>query len=121
MILADTSIWVDHFRKSDPLFAFLVSDGSIWQHPFVTGELAAGNLQPRARTIALLRSLPQGAVADDDAYYAFIDDNELGGIGIGFVDIHLLHTAVSAPGCKLWTRDRRLCEQAKRFAVAYDP
>ena len=53
MILFDTSVWVDHLRRSDPALVRLLSAGLVLVHPFVTGELACGNLQNRATILAL--------------------------------------------------------------------
>ena len=65
MILVDTSVWVDHFRRGDQPLADLLSNGRVWMHPFVRGELALGNLKPRAEILQLLSDLPQATVADE--------------------------------------------------------
>jgi predicted nucleic acid-binding protein len=58
MILVDTSVWVDPFRKSTPLLVAALEDGEVLIHPFVLGELACGNIKNRAEVLRLLRDLP---------------------------------------------------------------
>lgn len=42
MILVDTSIWIDHFRKGNNLFSDLLNQGRVVTHPLVLGELSLG-------------------------------------------------------------------------------
>jgi len=72
MILADTSVWIDHLRYGDTLLARLLNNGAVLAHPWVTGELALGNLSQRADLIGLLRGLPQATVASDDEILTLI-------------------------------------------------
>lgn len=121
MILIDTCVWVDHFRRADPNVSTLVTEGIAQQHPFVTGELAVGTLRFRDRTLLFLRNLPQAHVVEETQIYDVVDDLDLAGIGVGFVDVHLLATLITMPDLLLWTRDRRLRVQAERLGVAYEP
>jgi predicted nucleic acid-binding protein len=41
MTLVDTSVWINHFRKSDPALAQLLADHTAGVHPYVLGELHA--------------------------------------------------------------------------------
>ena len=116
MILIDTSLWIDHFKRPDPRIAVLIAQGALVHHPFVTGELAVGTIHPRRRTILLLRNLPQLEVADEDAFYDYMNEHDLAGKGMGFVDIHLL-VAASASGARVWTRDQRMIEHAPRIGL----
>ncbi|HEY5777949.1 MAG TPA: hypothetical protein VIT00_04390, partial [Terrimicrobiaceae bacterium] len=59
MIIADTSVWVQHFRRGLPGFAAVLSQQSISIHAVVLGELATGNLSKRRQTLADLRRLPR--------------------------------------------------------------
>jgi predicted nucleic acid-binding protein len=72
VIIADTSVWVQHFRVGMPEFAAALGDGLICMHPVVLGELATGNLANRTRTLASLRSLPRTKVGTPDECLAFI-------------------------------------------------
>lgn len=108
MILADTSVWVQHLRHGVPSMARALNAGEIVAHPFVTAEIALGHLPHRKSTLALLAALTQAPVARDDEILAFIEMHRLIGLGIGLVDVHLLASAALAEGVSLWTWDRRL-------------
>jgi hypothetical protein len=58
-VLVDTPIWIDHFHRDDPALRQLLLDDSVCVAPPVLGELIAGNLPQRKRTIADLRLLPR--------------------------------------------------------------
>ncbi len=121
MILADTSIWADHLGKGVALMAESVGAGRIVMHPYVLGEIAMGNLAPRAAILADLQDLPMAPVAEPDELLRFIDRHALFGSGIGYVDAHLLASTLLMPGVLLWTRDKRLNAAAERLGVAAKP
>lgn len=108
MILVDTSIWIDHLRSGDAQFVTLLQGDHVLGHPWVTGELALGNLARRNEVLGLLHNLPQATVATDHEVMTLIDHHRLVGLGIGYVDAHLLAAARLSAGAKLWTRDKRL-------------
>jgi hypothetical protein len=118
VILADTSVWVDHLRGADAVLTGLLQAGRVLAHPFVTGELALGNLRQRDPILALLQELPRAIVASDDEVLHFIKRHALFGLGVGYVDVHLLASARLTPGASLWTRDNRLLAVATRQALA---
>lgn len=111
MILADTSVWVDHLRVGDARLAALLRDGQVLCHPFVVGELACGNLRRRAEILSLLADLPQLPAMSNADVMRFIEINRLMGRGLGWVDVHLLCSAFVSH-VTLWTRDRRLANAA---------
>lgn len=108
MILVDTSIWIDHLRSGDAQLVTLLEDRKVLGHPWVTGELALGNLANRTEVLGLLRNLPQATVATDVEVMTLIDHHRLFGLGIGYVDAHLLASTRLSAGAQLWTRDKRL-------------
>jgi predicted nucleic acid-binding protein len=118
MILADTSIWIDHFRRSDLRLVRLLDRGDVVMHPFVIGELVLGYLPRIAEMIEDLGTLPKAIVADTDEVLKFIAHRKLSGSGIGYVDAHLLAAAALAPETFLWTRDKRLHATAQSLALA---
>ena len=118
MILADSSVWVDHLRKGDALLARMLDKGQVLAHPFVVGELALGNLKQRDVILTALQDLPQSVVASDSEVLQFINQQALHGLGIGYVDAHLLASARLTPDGLLWTRDRRLQAVADRLGLA---
>lgn len=118
MILVDTSVWIDHFRQADHELVGLLNDCRVLGHPFVIGELALGNLRNRDTVLDALQGLPKVSVATDDEVLLFIRENGLGGLGIGYVDAHLLAAVRLFPGAALWTRDKRLLAAARSLGLA---
>ena len=118
MILADTSIWVDHLRHSDATLASRLQAHEILTHPWVIGELAVGVLRQRSKILRLLSALPKAIIAREDEVLKLIDERELAGTGIGYVDAHLLASTLLTPDARLWTRDGRLSKQAIRLGLS---
>lgn len=118
MVLVDSSVWIDHFRNTEPLLVSLLQNNSVLVHPFVRGELALGNLPQRQTILGLLDNLPQAPVVFTDEINPFIEAHALFGLGIGLVDVHLLASVQLAMNATLWTRDKRLLAVALRFNVA---
>ena len=118
MILVDTSVWIDHLRKGESRLRFLLESGRVLSHPFVVGELAMGSFKQRGVLLEGLRNLPQATVAYDDEVLGFITTKALFGLGIGYIDAHLLAAAKLTPGTFFWTRDRRLREVATKLNLA---
>jgi predicted nucleic acid-binding protein len=107
MVLVDTSVWVEHFRSGTVGLEALLKDGQVVCHPFIIGELACGNLRNRTEILPLLQDLPWASRAEDDEVIRFIDDHKLMGKGLGYIDIHLLMSALLTR-VSLWTMDKRL-------------
>lgn len=121
MILADTSVWIDHFRKPQhPLTDQLVNQ-NVAMHDHVLGELACGNLHDRENTLNLLSQLPRTSVAEPEEVLFFIKENQLHGRGIGLVDAHLLASTALTPLTRLWTQDKRLAQIAQQLDIHYLP
>ena len=110
MVLVDTSVWVSHLRVTRAGLADLLNDGEVACHPFIAGELACGNLKNRTIILSLLEALPMTSLVEHEEVLAFIESHDLMGRGLGYVDIHLLASAVLA-GFSIWTFDKKL-EQA---------
>jgi predicted nucleic acid-binding protein len=121
VILVDTSIWIDHFRASSLALVRLLGEGGVLSHPFVIGELALGNLRDRISVLEALRQMPQATTAADDEVLGFIETHSLHGLGIGYIDAHLLASARLTPGSRLWTRDQRLAAVAGRLGLIAEP
>jgi predicted nucleic acid-binding protein len=115
VILVDTSVWIDHFRRTLPPLVTALEQGAVMVHPFVVGELAIGHLKHRDETIALLNELPALPVSDHPLVLEFVSRHELAATGIGWIDVHLL-SASAAGGVPLWTHDRALRRHAARLA-----
>ena len=119
MILVDTSVWVDHLRRSEARLVTLLESAEVLVHSFVIGELACGSLRHRSELLKLLSALPAAPMATHAEALAFIERHALGGRGIGFLDVHLLAATVLSPGARLWTRDKRLSTVAEELNLAW--
>lgn len=117
MILVDSSVWIDHFRHDDPALSALLKKRQVLTHPFVIGEMALGSLRQRDVVLDALRGLPSVQAATDKEVQSFIDHHKLFGMGIGYVDAHLLAGTLLSVGAKLWTRDKRLRNAALRLGL----
>jgi predicted nucleic acid-binding protein len=118
MVLVDTSIWVTHLREGNQDLETLLLDAAVLCHPFIVGELACGNLRNRNEILSLLQALPMAPIVEFDEFLHFIDGNQLMGIGMGFVDVHLLASSRLA-GMPLWTSDKRLRSAAIKLDLDY--
>lgn len=118
MILVDTSIWVDHFRSRDAGLTALLGANQVLTHPFVVGEIAMGDLSRRSLILGDLDDLPTVVVATDAEVRSLIERAGLFGLGIGYVDAHLLAAVRLTPGARLWTRDKRFAQTAARLNIA---
>ena len=118
MVLVDTSIWVAHLRKGNRQLELLLMDAEVICHPFIIGELACGSISNRTEILSLIKSLPSAPVLEFDELMYFIDENQMMGIGIGFVDVHLLASA-QLTGNYLWTADKKLNSAAIKLSLNY--
>jgi len=121
MILADTSIWIQHLRDGNAVLRKLLEQGQVLSHPFVISELALGNLKQRDVVLSALQDLPKATVAGDEEVLQYIWNRALFGLGIGYVDAHLLAAVQMTPEALLWTRDRRLSRLAAKLSRAFHP
>ncbi len=114
MILVDTSVWVDHMRRSNERLAGLLDAGHVLCHPFVVGELACGNLVRRDRILGLLNDLPEAPVAEHAEVLQLVQSRRVYGQGLGWIDMHLMASSLLAR-CQLWSLDKRLHAAAQRL------
>ena len=110
---------VEHLRRGEPALEIALGAGQVLMHPFILGELACGNLSRRVEVLSLMRELPQAPVALGVETLEFIDRRKLMGRGIGYVDVHLLASAVPTGSAQLWTRDRRLASVAEELGHGF--
>lgn len=118
MILVDTTIWIDHFRGGDPQLVALLQNGHVLAHPCVIGELALGHLSQRGEILGLLQNLPRANAATDLEVLSLVENQQLFGLGIGYVEAHLLAATLLTTGAGLWTRDKRLAAAATQLGLS---
>jgi len=119
MVLIDTAIWVSHLKEGNADLKALLENGEVLCHPFIIGELACGNLKNRDEILSLLEALPQARVAGHDEVMNFIETHELAGTGLGYVDVHLLASALLSRSA-LWTTDKSLSAAAQELGIGYE-
>lgn len=120
MVLVDTSVWVEHFRKGVPQLGETLSQRSVYLHPVIIGELVTGNLKNRKQTFADLKRQPLAIIGTFQESLQFIEIHRLYSQGIGWNDIQLLVSA-GLSHSSFWTRDKRLAIAAKKLGISYLP
>jgi predicted nucleic acid-binding protein len=120
LILADTSIWIDHLRSGDREMRRHLEMGEIVIHPFIIAELALGSLRERSKTLALLDHLPHVQAAHTTEVRLAIEARRLYNLGIGLTDAHLIASVLIDSGTLLWTRDKRLRKAADWLGIHAD-
>lgn len=120
-VLADTSIWVAHFRSANPTLQSLLLNDRVLCHPLVLVELACGTPPaPRARTLGAIGKLKLSAVATTEEILSLIETERCYDAGCGAIDVALLAAVLLTPGTSLWTVDKNLAALATRLRVAFD-
>lgn len=119
-VLVDTSVWVGHFRRPNPVLQSLLANDQALCHPLILLELACGTPPaPRRRTLDNLRMLPQSVVATSEEALLLVESERLYESGCGAVDVELLASALLTARARLWTADRSLEVLAVRLKVAF--
>lgn len=116
MTLVDTSVWVNHLRHGNERLVEMLEKGSVCCHQFVIGELACGTLRNRNELLSLMSALPATPMADHDEVLHLIVRRNLAGRGLGWMDLHLLASALIAD-CALWTFDKSLSAVAAQLKL----
>lgn len=120
LLLADTTVWVAHFRSANPVLQTLLERDHVLCHPLIVLEIACGTPPaPRQRTINDLNGLRQAVVATTDEILTLIETEQLHDSGCGAVDIALLASVLLTPNALLWTADKKLDSLAARLGVAF--
>ena len=118
MVLVDTSVWIDHFRRKQSRLFELLEEGAVMCHPFIVGELACGNLRNREEVLGLLQALPMASRAEHAEVLQLLQVNHLYGRGLGWVDANLLASA-KLSGCSVWTKDKSLAVAAGEIGQTF--
>jgi hypothetical protein len=118
MVLVDTSVWVAHLRYGDIALEVLLNEGHVVCHPFIVGELACGNLKNRSEILSLLQALPMAIYAEHEEVMQFVENYSLMEKGIGYIDVHLLASAILTK-VPLWTFDKKLNQISLKLGLGY--
>lgn len=118
MVLVDTSVWVAHLQKGIVGLETLLNEGDVICHPFIVGELACGNLKNRVEILSLLQTLPMAIHAEHEEVMHLIENYSLMGKGLGYIDIHLLASAMLTK-VPVWTLDKKLSMISSKLGLEY--
>ena len=83
----------------------------------VSAEETRAQLPRRAEVLALFDQLPPATVVSHREMLQFVDRHRLMGQGLGWIDLHLLASALVSHAT-LATRDGRLAQAARGLGVA---
>ena len=122
MVLVDTSVWIRSLANRAPFAAELsrlLDVEEVAGHDLVYGELLIGDRGGRRTLLAAYEQMYQAPAVPHREVVAFVRHRKLHGKGVGWIDIHLLASAL-AGRFRLWTADPRLSALAREFGVAYD-
>lgn len=120
-VLVDTSVWVKHFRESNPELIHLIDSDEVLVHPMIVAEISCGTPPSRINTLSDLAALQQVQQPNLSEVMDFIERENLYGQGCGIVDMILLASTLITPGSALWTLDKRLSSISEKFGVNYSP
>ncbi len=122
MVLVDTSVWIRFLANRTPYASTLdglLSREEVAGHELVYGELLIGDRAGRAMLLAAYEEMAHASMVPHSDAVAFVRHRTLHGRGIGWIDVHLLASAV-VEQLQLWTADARLFAVAKEIGVAYE-
>jgi predicted nucleic acid-binding protein len=123
MVLADTSVWI-RFLAGQSLYlnglTRLLDLNETAGHELVYGELLIGDRGGRRKFLADYERMQQSATLPHADVVTFVRNRGLHGRGIGWIDAHLLASALVGR-FELWTADTHLAELAREFHIAYQP
>ena len=121
-VLVDTSVWIRFLSNRAPYAAeldALLQRDEVAAHELVFGELVLGDTGGRGQLLAHYEHLDQAPMVPHQDVVGFVRSRRLKGRGIGWIDAHLLASALVG-GLRLWTADAALATLAKECRVAYD-
>ena len=123
MVLVDTSVWIRFLAGREPYVAelkILLSNDAVLSHDLVYAELFIGDVGGRAKLLAQYERMQRSAVVPHQSVVDFVRARRLNGKGPGWIDIHLLASALVERSL-LWTADPRLASLARELGIDYAP
>ena len=123
MVLVDTSVWIRLLANRQPYAAELdrlLERDEMVGHELIFGELLIGDSGERPKLLAAYEQMRQATVIPHLEVVAFVRDRRLQGRGAGWIDVHLLASAL-VDRLQVWTADPRFADVADELAVAYAP
>jgi predicted nucleic acid-binding protein len=121
MVLVDTSVWIRSLANRAPFVSELqrlLELEEVAGHELVYGELLIGGRGGRKELLAAYEQMHQASAVPHREVVAFVRHRFLHGRGVGWIDIHLLASAIVGR-LQLWTADPRLSALAAELGVVY--
>lgn len=118
MILVDSSVWIQHFKKTDSFLVNSLKEDRVVVHPLIIQEISLGHIKNRELIIELVSYLHIAPTASHQQIQEFILKNKLAGSGVGVIDIHLLYAAVRGK-LSIYTFDKSLNKLSKKFGCSF--
>ena len=121
MVLVDTSVWIRALSNRAPFadeLARLLENDEVAGHDLIYGELLIGDRGGRKKLLTDYKRMFPTATVPHAEVVTFVEHRQLHGRGIGWIDVHLLASAIVS-GARLWTADPRLSAVADDFGVNY--
>jgi predicted nucleic acid-binding protein len=121
MVLVDTSVWIRALSNREPFLGELdrlLESDEVVGHALVYGELLIGDRGGRKKLLADYQRFTQAPNVPHTEVVEFVQHRHLHGRGVGWIDVHLLASALVA-GLKLWTADPRLSAIAQEFGCVF--
>ena len=122
MVLVDTSVWIRFLANRAPYaieLERLLGLDEVTGHELVYGELLIGDRGGRGKLLAAYEQMHQASVVPHPDVVAFVRHRNLHGRGVGWIDIHLLASAIVGR-LQLWTADPSFAAVARDLGVAYE-
>lgn len=122
MVLVDTSVWIRFLANRAPFASRLdelLDQGEVYGHDFVYGELLIGDKGGRKQLLADYALMHQAPVVAHREVVEFVRHRRLHGRGIGWIDTHILASALVSR-MRLWTADPRLGDVAREMGIDYE-
>jgi len=123
MVLIDTSVWIRFLQNREPYFAELgrlLALDEVAGHDLVHGELLIGDKGGRSKLLAAYQLMRHAETLHHRDVVEFVRSRGLHGQGLGWIDIHLLASAL-AGRLRLWTTDARFLGVAQELGIAHRP
>jgi predicted nucleic acid-binding protein len=122
MVLVDTSVWIRSLAGRAPYtqeLGRLLDVEEVVGHELVFGELLIGGRGGRKQLLAGYERMRQAGIVPHNEVVAFVRHRQWYGRGIGWIDIHLLASAIVGR-LQLWTADPRLAAAAREVGLDYE-
>jgi predicted nucleic acid-binding protein len=121
VVLVDTSVWIRFLAAREPFATSLdelLATDQVLSHDLVQGELLIGDSRGRRSLLEAYARIHRAGTVPHAEVVEFVKVRKLMGRGIGWVDAHLLASALTERST-LWTADTNLAGLAAELRVAH--